>query len=236
MDNSGSVENNGGQAASLPKIIRDAAFAQRFKQACDKLKYIPRMHAGRLGWIRDNLIAVYGVKVSIETVRKWFAGEVKPRPDKLANLALLLEVQEAWLSLGIEQSLQPREVKAQNAMANGAVNLVAGLIQMDGGHIAFPSDGSFNEGSGIDLHAIIRGAKYDLNISLGVKDGGDLRFNVPVNHQELVVLGVIRTGFSFEIFDVSSEKIETGNHTGLSIDLLLPSDALNKIENFKNRI
>lgn len=220
----------------MDRVIRDSAFAKRFEQACDKFAQVPPKHAGRLTWIRDTLTSRFDENVSIESVRKWFAGEAKPRPDKLAKLASILEVDVVWLSLGIDQALEPRELKARRAMADGAVNLVAGLIQMDGGHPAFPSEDDGSEAAGVDLHAIIRGAKYDFHISLGTKDDSGLRFAIPANYHNLVVLGVVRTGFLFEIYEIPSEQIASGDHHGGSIDLLLPATALHQIKDFKNRI
>jgi hypothetical protein len=42
--------------------------------------------------------------------------------------------------MGIDPEFQPHERKLRNAMADGAVNLVAGFIQMDGAYPAFPEE------------------------------------------------------------------------------------------------
>jgi hypothetical protein len=218
------------------KLIRDAEFAKRFASACDKYSRVPPKHSGRLVRVKNELATRFNENVSMESVRKWFAGETKPRPDKMAKLANLLEVDVAWLSLGIDHALQPRELKARNAMADGAVNVVAGLIRMDGGHPAFPSSDASDVAANVDLHAIIRGAKYDFHVSLGQAEGDQLRFTVPTNYQNMVVLGMIQRGFNLDIFEIPSEQIATGEHHGGSIDLVLSADKLNRIHDFKNRI
>lgn len=38
--------------------------------------------------------------VSAETVRKWFAGEAKPKGDRVRHLASILEVDWIWLEMG----------------------------------------------------------------------------------------------------------------------------------------
>lgn len=220
--------------APVPRVIREADFAKRLDQACDAHSLIPPKHSGRQSWIVRELAKRFNVDVSPETARKWFAGEAKPRPDKLAALAQLLEVDVAWLTLGVAPDLDPRERKVRNAMADGAVNLVAGLIQMDGGHPAFPQSG---EGH-VDLHAIIRGAKYDLHVSLGDEQGKDIRFVVPPTYENLIVLGVVKRGFQIEIFEITPEVIANGERHGGSIEVVVDQveARLRKIESFRNRL
>lgn len=218
---------------SRPRLIREPAFAGRFQQACDNHLMVPAKHNGRLTWIRRELIERFQEDVSVETIRKWFAGEVKPRPEKLSKLAQLLEVDVAWLSLGVDSDLQPRERRVRNAMAEGVVNVVAGLIQMDGSSPAFPEGGDKN----VDLHAIIKGAKYDIHASLGKLSGRSMRFSVPTKYQDLLVLGVIRRGFSLEIVELPAEVIKTGRRHGGSIEVTIDAEkhSLKRIESFAER-
>jgi len=222
-----------------PRVIRDPEFAKRLSQACDGYTHVPPLHSGRLTWVQRELLSRFKEDVSVETVRKWFAGEAKPRPDKLAKLAQLLEVDVAWLSLGINPDLEPRERKARNAMADGAVNLVAGLIQMDGGYPAFPEEGDkAAQKNHVDLHAIIRGAKYDIHVSLGELDGRNIRFVVPTTYESVLVLGVVKRGFKIEIFEITPEVIAaSGERRGGSIEVILDEveARLRKIESFKSR-
>jgi transcriptional regulator with XRE-family HTH domain len=122
------------------KVIRDAGYAQRLALACDRSDQCPPLHQGRLVWVVAQLQERFGLDVTTETVRKWMHGEAKPRLDKNSKLAELLGVDPVWLYQGIDPNLSPREKKARNAMADGAVNLIAGFIQMDGGAVAFPEE------------------------------------------------------------------------------------------------
>ena len=148
-------------------------FARRVAQACEASGLVPAANYGRLNWFQKQYADRFGVEIATETVRKWFAGETKPRPQALRQLAEILQVDEAWLSLGTASDAKGRK-PVQDATASGAVNLVAGLVQMDGGTIAFPEpDDKRAEAENIHLYAIIRGAQYPLHIVVGEQaDGG----------------------------------------------------------------
>jgi hypothetical protein len=220
------------------RVIRDAEFSRRLRQACDAASQAPAGH-GRLTWIQRVLQKKFDESVSLETVRKWFAGEVKPRPEKLKKLAQLLEVDHAWLSLGVDPDLQPRDHQARNARVDGSINLVAGLIQMDGGSIAFPDEADKEAlKNHIDLHAIIKGAKYDFHISPGEVDGRKVKFAVPANCGAAIVLGLIKRAFIVEIVEITPELISTGARRGGSFEVLIELGKSNprKIESFKSRL
>jgi hypothetical protein len=171
----------------------------------------------------------------VESVRKWFAGEAKPRPDKTKLLAELLQVDVGWLQIGIDPGMAPRERKIRNATVDGAVNMIAGFIQMDGGFPAFPTESDKRaQADNIDIHAIIRGAKYDFHIALANDDGS---FTIPTKHEGVIVLGVVRDGFLVEVFEISPEAIEEhGRKHGGSIEVVVPTEKLKRIESFANRI
>jgi len=227
------------EADAPGKVIREPEFAKRLGQACEGHATIPPLHSGRLTWVKREMERRFATEISVETVRKWFSGEAKPRHDKLVSLAQLLEVDVGWLSLGLDPTLQPRERKLRNAMADGAVNVVAGLIQMDGGYPAFPEPADqVALDNHVDLHAIIKGAKYDLHISLGERDGVRMRFSVPSTYEAVVVLGVIKCGFAVEIFEIPAEVIAAGTRNGGSIDVdVAEVDCrLRKVESFEGRL
>src|SRR6266446_8548726 len=123
--------------AAPKKLIRDAAFAKRLQLACDSHAHCPPLHFGRLTWIVREFKSKFKITITTETARKWCAGEVRPRRQSMSLLAELLTVDEAWLSLGNEGETTADERKARNVMAGAAVNLVAGLIELDGGHPAY---------------------------------------------------------------------------------------------------
>jgi hypothetical protein len=71
------------EKAAEPRLIRDKAFSNRLNSACDSNSHVPAYNYGRPSWIREHMASDMGVEVSTETVRKWFAGESRPRPDKM---------------------------------------------------------------------------------------------------------------------------------------------------------
>lgn len=173
------------------RIVRDKEFAKRLDSACDLHPRVPPYNFGRLSWVRDNLAEHELENVSTETVRKWFSGESRPRPSKMKKLAALLRVDEAWLSLGITPEVTPGVRKAFNASAPGAVNLVAGMIQVSGGHPAFPEEG---EDSAANLYAIINGKQHRIFAALGLDVGNDIKFSFPNEVSGLHLIGVVRSG------------------------------------------
>lgn len=181
----------------------DKGFAKRLNTACDGHPHIPPYGLGRQTWIKENLA------VSHEAVRKWFTGESRPRPDKMRELAKSLEVDEAWLSLGIAPDMEPRERRARNAQADGAVNLVAGLIQMNGGNCAFPGPKD-PRGAYVDLYAIVRGTSYAIHVCLAQPFAtGMFNFNVPKEYQDCRVLGVVHArSMRVHVIDMTTDMID----------------------------
>lgn len=209
-------------------------FAKRLNKICDANPYVPPLHSGRLVWVAKQLSERFDEKVSVESVRKWFSGEARPRPKKLTQLAELLEADEAYLALGHEPVFTPRERRARNAVVNGVVNVVAGLIQIDGGSVAFPE----SEDSDADMTAIIRGGKYDIRVSLGEEeDNGAIRFAAPMN-EGVVTLGVVRKDFSFEIYDLAPELFATGQKRGTATEITVKRGDPNMrpVESFRQRL
>lgn len=197
-------------AVSAPRTIRDKAFARRLNDACDSNPQVPAYNFGRLAWVRTNLEKRHRIKVSTETVRKWFAGEARPRPDKLKTLSALLGVDEAWLSLGITPEMTPRDRKTFNARADGAVNLAAGFIQLNGGHPAFPAEGD-ERMKNTNLTAIIQGVVHAFYVTLGQRiEGGCYRFVFPADHSQTIVLGVVPTGsLKCDFIRFDAEQMDT---------------------------
>lgn len=164
----------------------DRSFAKRLNTACDGHPHIPPYGHGRQTWVKEHL------EVSHEAVRKWFMGEARPRPDKMRQLSKTLEVDEAWLSLGITPDLKPRERRSRNAQAEGAVNVLAGIVQLNGGHCAFPDEND-PRGGYVDLYAIVRGTSYPLHVSLATPlSAGMFQFVVPKEYRDCRVIGVVQ--------------------------------------------
>lgn len=165
--------------------MRDTAFAKRLNSACDGHPHIPPYGQGRQTWIKENLA------VSHEAVRKWFTGDSRPRPEKMKALARALEVDEAWLALGLAPDFTPAEQKVRNAEAEGAVNVVTGLLQMNGSRCAFPSDNDPNAAY-VDVYSIQRGVQLAIHISLGkLLAANQVRFIIPKEYENCRVIGVV---------------------------------------------
>lgn len=181
----------------------DKAFAKRLNEACDGHPHIPPYGQGRQTWVKEHL------DVSHEAVRKWFTGQSRPRPGKMKDLARVLEVDEAWLALGITPDLEPKEKRARNAQAEGACNVVGGLIQLNGGSIAYPGDND-SRAAYIDLYAIVRGASFSIHVSLANRfSEGQFSFVVPKEYKDCRVIGVIHARSTrIHLIDLTHDLID----------------------------
>ena len=194
------------------RIIRDKAFAKRLEIACEGNPHCPTdQYRGKQKWVYDGLESEFGVKVSSEAVRKWFAGESRPRPKIMSFLARLLEVDEGWLSLGIKPDLTPVEKKRRTATADGAVNLFAGIIQMNGGHIAFPDDDSAH------IFAIIGGKQLAIDVAMPFSLGND-RYRIVVSDnldRKRIVVIFEEERFGYQVVVLTPEQVrDAGDHRG----------------------
>lgn len=216
----------------------DAAFAARFLKAADQSDHCPDKNFGRLGWIAKQLYAK-GITVSNESVRKWFAGESRPTIENVTALADILKVDASWLQFGTDSQMAAKEQKARNAEADGSVNLIAGLIQSDGGVPAFPAaDDSRAADDNVDLYAVIRGAKYAFHVVTGSRNGEKLVFTVPTNHENVVLIGVIREGFSVQVYEITPDDIAKfgSPRRGASFTVTAPAAELKQITSFASRL
>lgn len=175
-----------------------AAFGQRLQEACDRSADAPAFNHGRLRWLVEAL-AGREIRISVETARRWVAGETRPRPNKMKALAEVLGVDEAWLALGEANPERP-VAPAGRFSENPLVNLAIGFIQLEGGSCALPE-----EGEGVDLYAIINGRKLDLCFAHGeVDENGSVAFPTPrVTRGCRVIGGVIRARCNVEFYDLT---------------------------------
>jgi len=79
--------------------IRHADFARRLNAACDRAG-VPPLNRGRLKWLSDRL------PISMESARRWIAGETQPRGPSLQKLAEALGVEPGWLYAGTSRALR----------------------------------------------------------------------------------------------------------------------------------
>src|SRR5690349_18041544 len=124
------------------------AFGRRLISAMDNNPNVPPPNYGRLDWLVDQLER-RNITVTRQSVSRWTPGEVMPMPDRVDALAQILSVDAAWLMGGGDDFTTVRDRRAHNALASGAVNLVAGLIQMGGGTVAFAEHG---DAAAVDIH------------------------------------------------------------------------------------
>lgn len=208
-------------------------FALWMAQACEGNPDVPPPNYGRLRWLAEEIEKRAGKSVTNETVRKWFAGEVRPRAKLVTIIAQVLKVDEAWLSVGKAPELSEREMRIRNAAADGAVNLVAGLVRMDGGNPAFPrEDDEFAKKHKVDLYAIIKGAQYSFHVVNVVDD----TIAVPVEAADVLVVAVKRIGpTSFQLFEVKN-LTETGTRKGGVLQVALDQAELAPINSFAERL
>ncbi len=208
-------------------------FSVRFTHAADVHQEVPPLHYGRLVWFRDQLSTRFQIKVSTESVRRWFSGDSRPRLKTLHALAEILQVDDSWLALGAAPDLLPRERKARGAEIDGAVSLLAGVIKMSGGEPSFPDK------EGVDIYAIIRGAHYSLKVSLlrEKTSAGALRFFVDPDWTGKIVIGVVPSpNHQYDFYELEPEVIEAGSHRSGAIEILVAPSDLKKIETFSSRI
>ena len=230
-----------------PRLIRDADFARRVETACDGNPNIPAYNHGRLTRIKELFEERFKMEISVETVRKWFAGEARPRPDKMSLLAQILEVDVAWLSLGISPEMDPRSRQKRNAAIGGAASVLAGMIQLEGGVVAYPGEKDAKAGF-VDLYAIIKGAQYSIHAALA-RDGEDdsLRFAVPTQYNECTVIGVVKhAGPRCDFIEIPAAVIDEhkkrhGGYYELQVakrgeDYRVANDRLPKIKSFASRL
>ncbi|MER8924277.1 hypothetical protein [Mesorhizobium sp. M0859] len=220
------------------KKITHPDFAKRIERACDGNPDVPPLNHGRLGWFVEQLDK-HAVEVTQETVRKWFHGETRPRHKAMTALAQILKVDEGWFSSGKSPEFSETQRKQNNVVAGGAVNAVAGFIQMDGGHPAFPMEEDREaESKKIHLYAIIRGAKYSFHISPALGEGDGRHFLVPHEAEGTIVLGIIRDGpFSVRILELDWDTIRAaGTRKSTGFDVPLDGRQWREITSFAERI
>jgi hypothetical protein len=220
---------------------RRKAFTERLRTAVENSPNVPPMYSGQHTWIIDQLIKK-GITVSRETVSKWFRGDSIPSSARMEALAELFSVDVAWLEFGVHSVVTERERRSHSALARGVVNLVAGMVQMGGGTVAFPEEGDDKAARGaIDVYAIIKGAQYAFHVAIAERENGKLFLTIPKRVDGIVLAVAPRDGqpFSYEIFEVLADQVEEfGNFNRGGIEIEIPENApgLRAITSFEQRI
>lgn len=184
--------------------MRAREFNQRLAQACDNLSAIVPPH----GYGRQVLIA-RKLKVTQEAVRKWFTGESRPKVPKMKELAALLEVDEAWLSLGVEPELDRREKRVHSEKTEGAIYVLFGMLTMAGGHCAFPGEKD-PRAEYVDFYSIIRGSQTAIHVCVGREISKNVyQFTVPQQYSDVKCIGVVHLGgMKVNLIDLRHEMID----------------------------
>lgn len=178
-------------------------FKERFAQACDDSKVVPEFGKGRQVAIAKRL------NVSQEAVRKWFTGESVPKMDKMKELADYLEVDEGWLALGIKPEMERADKLQKRRVINGAVHMVAGMIMIEGGNVAFPSEKDPRR-EYVDLYAIMRGTQMAIHVCVATElSAGRFEFLIPRQYQDVRCFGFVPVpGSNFHLIDLALDKLE----------------------------
>lgn len=189
--------------------IRDPKFAERLERASIDHPHCPtELTRGKQKWVREKIEELYAptLSASPEAVRKWFAGEARPRPKMMKALAEILNVDEAWLALGIVPDMSQKERKKRARTAEGGAMLLAGLIQISGGHPSFPSPGDIDRP---DLIAIIDGEAVEIDAPLAKHlETGAHSFTIKRGYEQRKVVGIVPNGFGARLISLSKKVIK----------------------------
>ncbi len=134
-------------------------FHSRLLQACNDNPDIPEYGRGQQTFLSQRL------DVSQEAVRKWFAGESKPKAAVGRKLADLLGVDYVWLALGTSYGeIEKRKTAASRQ--DSALYALTGYLIEKGFACAFDD----NESNHIDLMCIQQGVQNFIAVKACKKD------------------------------------------------------------------
>lgn len=187
--------------------IRDKSatrrFAARLIEACESSPNVPEYGKGRQVVIAGEL------GISQEAVRKYFAGESMPKQDKMLKLAKYLDVDVSWLALGETSEVTRDSKKFAGKIADAALMFVGGTIQLAGGNCAFPPD-TDPRSSVVDIYAVIKGTKYDINVSSANELSPNVfEMVVPREFKELRCVGcIVWKAPHYDLIELPAELID----------------------------
>lgn len=146
--------------------------------------------------------------VAPEAVSKWFKGISMPRPAKMAELANLLEVDPAWLGMGIKAELDRVERSQVAKNASAAAMYLRSIMALAGVHCADPNpnDPQFER---IDFYATLNGVAHPIRVTLGRAVGDDqYDLSIPSDFKHLRHFGLVQwsTG-NIDVIDMPASKI-----------------------------
>ena len=184
----------------------DQEFAARLRQACDDVPtIIPSYGQGRLVVLAKRL------RKSQEAVRRWCAGEARPRVRVMRDLAELLNVDEAWLSLGVKTEMRPAQKIQRLRAVDGAVHLALGLALSEAFHCSTP-DANDPRKPFVDFYVNKDGEMAAIRTALAREfKPGNYEFVVPRQFEQVQNVGIIASpeqGFAFtKVIDLQHHLI-----------------------------
>jgi len=131
-------------------------FSYRLNQAVEGHPSAPPTPFGRQSWLKEKLETETGLRVSNNSLSKWFNGLSTPRPDNIRKVAQVLSVDEVWLGSGRKPETSAREKGLNHTNARGGALALAGLVEMQGGRVTFPD----HDDDQSDLHINLGGTSF----------------------------------------------------------------------------
>jgi len=111
----------------------------------------------------------------------------------MKELARLLEVDEAWLSLGITPALDPADMRVRNTQGEGASNTFMGLAQLNGARVALPDDKD-PRAAFVDFYAVFRGQQVPFHVSLATElAAATYNLVLPKEYDQCVTVGAVHS-------------------------------------------
>ena len=146
------------------KGVREPEFGKRVNQAADLTEDIPSLYYGRLTEVQKRL-KEHGVDVTLESVRRWFYGESRPRHKAAMALAKVLNADPIWLMMGITPELNSQDRDRRARAVEGAAAMVLGIFELNGLPIFFP-DAKDDAGGSIDFSMVIKKRPVPISVVL----------------------------------------------------------------------
>lgn len=197
-------------------------FAKRLNSLCDKPGgMVPPLNKGRLIWIKDQLESRFGIEIGKETVRKWLSGSTIPSHETLIALAQIFDVDEGWLTFGSKSGVDPSKRNTKMLHENGAITVVAGLLQLSGYFCAFPDETDKNKS--VDLYGFKNQRNHKIVARQMLPASGKYRIEIPNDYKGMAIIGMLYEDFeTLELVKIPENVIDQhGTARGPYIELSL---------------
>lgn len=171
--------------------IEPKDFGKRLALACEKSKDYPAYGGQR--WIVRELAARHGIVITPQAVNKWFKEDGGATKEIVTALASLLDANERWLATGRVEGHLPNARLNTGLDDIGAVNFVAGLLQMQGMEVSFvETDGDAPSDIGASVGGAALRSVSRIQVRALKDDGrGKPRFVFDGSADDVVYVGVV---------------------------------------------